>query len=165
MAEQVTRRNFFKLIGGAVALAATPVHAIANIIEVPVEFGWTWHVDKAKVPSNLSDIITKTLRDNANTLRENISQNNALYLKLKEGQKVKLNIERISPEAQTERMQQRMDARFSRFKHYGKGNEPKYECLDNKEVAARCEAKKQAIIEGRIPQPLYKEYMRGKQNG
>ncbi len=106
MIEKVSRRSFFKLLGGAVALAATPLKAIENIIEIPVEFGWTWKV-KDNPHSEFSKIIAKTLRENRAKLAENISQNNALYIKLKEGQKIKLNIERIDPDEQTKRMAQR----------------------------------------------------------
>ncbi len=106
----VSRRSFFKLLGGAVALAATPLKTIENVIEIPVEFGWTWKV-KDNPHSEFSKIITKTLRENRAKIAENVSQNNALYLKLKEGQKIKLNIERISPELQTERMAERLKGR------------------------------------------------------
>lgn len=110
MAEQVSRRNFFKLLGGAAALAAAPTTVIAEAIEIPVEFGWTWHVptDKIEPDSEFAKIIKKTLKDNAHKIRENISQNNALFLKLKDGRKAKLNIEHISPEEQTNRMAERL---------------------------------------------------------
>ncbi len=106
----VSRRSFFKLLGGAVALAATPLKAIENVIEIPVEFGWTWKV-KDNPHTKFSELITETLRANRAKLAENVSQNNALYLKLKEGQKIKLNIERISPEEQTNRMAERLKGR------------------------------------------------------
>ena len=109
MAEQVSRRSFFKLLGGAVALAAVPTKAIANLIEIPVEFGWTW---KIKEKSEFSDIVAKTLRANSSKIRDNLSQNNVLYMKLKEGQKIKLNIERIDPDEQTRRMAERAKARL-----------------------------------------------------
>lgn len=108
---EVSRRSFFKLIGGAVALAATPLKAIENVIEIPVEFGWTWKV-KDNPHSEFSKIVTETLRANRAKLAENLSNNNVLLLKLKEGQKIKLNIERIDPDVQTQRMAQRMKDRL-----------------------------------------------------
>jgi len=157
----VSRRNFFKLLGGAVALAALPGQTIAKAIEIPVEFGWTWFVNKSKIPSsNLSEIITATLRNNSNTIRENTIKNNALFLKLKDGQKVKLNIEHISEEAQTKRMQERMEEKVkarhkSSARYYGVGNEPKYEQVDNHKEFDRLAQKIQDIIDGKIPHPLY----------
>ena len=111
MAEQVSRRSFFKLLGGAVALAAAPSTVIAKAIEIPVEFGWTWHVDKTKLAPGFADLVKKTLADNASAIRDNLAQNNALFLKLKSGDKVKLNIERISPDEQTKRMAERLKDR------------------------------------------------------
>lgn len=110
----VSRRHFFKLLGGAVALTAVPLRPIENLVEIPVEFGWTWRIPgyKDNPHSEFSKIITETLRANRAKLAENVSQNNALYIKLKEGQKIKLNIERIDPDEQTKRMAERMKAKL-----------------------------------------------------
>lgn len=113
MTERVSRRNFFKLLGGGVALVVAPSIAVAEkIINIPVEFGWTWYIDKNKVPSNFSKLITETLRENTQKIAENISKNNALLVKLSDGQKIKLNIEQISEQEQNERIKIRMQNKF-----------------------------------------------------
>lgn len=112
MTEKVSRRSFFKLIGGAVALTVAPARAIAKIIEVPVEFGWTWYLDKSKFDSGFADMITSTLRQNTQVIAENISANNPLYLRLKDKQKIKLNIEKISEREQNTRIMERMQTRL-----------------------------------------------------
>lgn len=62
----VSRRNFFKLVSSAVAIAAAPVKFIASKL-------------------SFSDIITYTLRNEKfkQTLVDNISRNNALLQRLK----------------------------------------------------------------------------------
>jgi hypothetical protein len=110
--EKLSRRSFFRLAGGGIAAAIiAPKILLDKIIEIPVEFGWTWHVDKTKIPPSFAEIITKTLRENAPKLRENIEQKNALLVKLKSREVVRLRVERISPEEQTKRMSERLIAR------------------------------------------------------
>lgn len=105
MSEKVTRRNFFKLLGGGVALAAMPSIALAEkVINIPVEFGWTWFVDKNKVPVSLMNLVKETLSQNTQKIAENVSKNNSLLLKLKDGTKVNLQIEQISKQEQNNRM-------------------------------------------------------------
>lgn len=60
----VSRRNFFKLVASAVAIAAAPVKFIASKLR-------------------LSDIITITLRKNAPKMYDNLAQNNALLERLR----------------------------------------------------------------------------------
>lgn len=113
MTEKLSRRSFFRLAGGGIAAAViAPQALLEKIINIPVEFGWTWYVDKTKVPSTLSEIVTSTLRANTQKIAENVSANNALLMKLKDGTKVNLQIEPISPEAQTKRMGERHKARL-----------------------------------------------------
>lgn len=115
MTEKLSRRSFFRLAGGGIAAAViAPQALLEKVINIPVEFGWTWYVDKTKLPSsNFSEMITKTLRDNTQKIAENISTNNALLVKLKDGTKANLQIERISEQAQNERINQRMKERIA----------------------------------------------------
>lgn len=114
MTEQVSRRNFFKLVGGAVALAAAPGVVISKAIEIPVKFGWTWSVDKTKLSPDLSELVTKTLKANAPKIRENLAKNNALFAKLKDGSKVKFVIEPIDPDEQTKQMAEKLKERLAK---------------------------------------------------
>lgn len=115
--EKLSRRTFFKLAGGGIAAAIAAPHALAaKVTQIPVEFGFTWYtgyntITGEKVTSEFSKIITETLRNNSNMLRDNISKNNVLLAKLKDGHKVQLNIERISEEEQTRRMIMRLEER------------------------------------------------------
>ena len=112
---KLSRRSFFRLLGGGVAAAViAPKLLLDKIIEIPVEYGWTWYVDKTKIPGdhyNLSEIITKTLRKNSHLVADNVSKNNPLLMKLANKEKVQLNITKISPEEQTKRMTDRMELR------------------------------------------------------
>lgn len=111
----ISRRNFFKLVGGGVAAAVIAPYALAkDVIRIPVEFGWTWYVDKTKVPDGLSEIITTTLRNNTQKIAENIDKGNALLAKLAAGDKVLLEFEKISPEEQSKRMVARLEDRQKR---------------------------------------------------
>lgn len=114
--EKLSRRSFFRLVGGGIATAViAPKLLLDKVINIPVEFGWTWYLDKSQLPKHsntFADMITKTLRENAPKLRENIASNNALLMKLKDGTKVQLNIERIPEKLQNERMIARADQRF-----------------------------------------------------
>lgn len=146
MSEKVTRRNFFKLLGGGVALAAMPSIALAEkVINIPVEFGWTWFVDKNKAPVSLMSLIKETLSQNTQKIAENVSQNNSLLLKLKDGTKVNLQIEQISKEAQNKRIIERMiDREAKRIADIEKN----YNLQD--------------YLDGKIPHPLYRTYIDGK---
>ena len=117
MSEKLSRRSFFRLVGGGIAAAiVAPKILLDKVIEIPVEFGWTWHVDKAKLPggpmSSFTEMITKTLRENSHKIRENVEGHNALLVKLKSRETALLKIERISPEEQTKRMAARLDERY-----------------------------------------------------
>ena len=113
MSEKLSRRSFFRLVGGGVAAAVVAPKLLAEkIINIPVEFGWTWYVDKSKLPSSdFSKVITETLRNNTQLIADNISKNNSLLVKLKDGTKANLQIERIDPEMQNRRILARMEAR------------------------------------------------------
>lgn len=187
MTEQVTRRNFFKLLGGGVALVIAPSIAVAEkIINIPIEFGWTWYVDKNKVPATLSEIITKTLRENTQKICENIGKENALLVKLKDGQKLKLNIEQISEQKQNERICERQKQRMiereraridnliktHQFKKEDEAylrnkseralaNKQLYEDVDNHAAYIKSEIVKQDYLDGKIPHPFYRTYING----
>lgn len=114
MTEKLSRRNFFRLAGGGIAAAViAPQALLEKVINIPVEFGWTWYVDKNKIPSSLTEIVTKTLRENTQNIADNISANNALLMKLKDGAKVNLQIERISEDYQNERIIKRNKERIA----------------------------------------------------
>ncbi len=117
MTEKLSRRSFFRLLGGGVAAAiVAPKLLFDKVIEIPVEYGWTWFVDKSKLPggpkSDFAELITKTLRENSAKLAENIENNNALLVKLSNNDKALLRIDRISPEDQTKRMSDRLSNRI-----------------------------------------------------
>lgn len=110
---KLSRRNFFKLLGGGVAtVIAAPYLIKEAVTRIPIELGWTWYIDKSKVDPTLAEIVSKTLRNNKDKIIDNMFENNALYAKLHDGQKVLLEIKHISPEDQTQRMKVRMQQRI-----------------------------------------------------
>lgn len=114
MQEKLSRRSFFRLAGGGIAAAVVAPYALAEKIKsIPVELGWTWFIDKSKVDPTLSELISRTLRENKIKIADNLFENNALLVKLKNGQKVQLNIERIDSDVQTKRMKDRLELRFA----------------------------------------------------
>lgn len=110
---KLSRRNFFKLLGGGVAAAVTAPYVVAETVKkVTVEYGWTWFIDKKTTDPTLADIVSKTLRQNKDKILDNLYEKNALYAKLHNGEKVLLEIKHISPEDQTQRMKVRMQQRL-----------------------------------------------------
>lgn len=181
MTEKLSRRSFFRLAGGGIAAAViAPKLLLDKVINIPVEFGWTWFVDKSKIPPTLSKLVTATLRDNAQTIANNITTNNSLLMKLKDGTKVNLQIENIGETAQNERMKIRMQKRLeekeaSRIAHIKKTthldeNNTKWieerskTALSNQNIwridddmnqtRKLLEQKKKDIVEGRAPHPF-----------
>lgn len=112
--QKLSRRSFFRLVGGGVAAAvvAAPYVIKEAITRIPVELGWTWYIDKSKVEPTLNEIIQHTLRNNKDKIVDNLFENNALLVKLHNNQKVLLEIDKISPEDQTQRMKVRLQQRF-----------------------------------------------------
>lgn len=111
--EKLTRRSFFRLAGGGIAAAViAPQLLMEKIINIPVEFGWTWYVDKNNVPNDLSKLVSRTLAENTQSIAANLGKNNALLMKLKDGTKVNLQIEQITEQAQNERMNRRTKDRI-----------------------------------------------------
>jgi hypothetical protein len=158
----ISRRNFFKLVGGGVAAAIAAPQALASkVTQIPVEFGWTWYYnDKVVGQSEFSKLITETLRKNSSKIRENISQNNVLLAKLKDGTKVQLNIERISEEEQTRRMQIRLEhyleeKQKERLKDKVKNNGKMYE-YNSKDKSPFYEGYREPVIDwGPVENPTY----------
>jgi len=108
----LSRRSFFRLVGGGIATAVLAPYALAKgVIEVPVEFGWTWYIDKVKYPTSLHGLITKTLQENTQKIVENIEKSNTLLAKLPAGEKILLKFEQITPEEQNKRMIERLNQR------------------------------------------------------
>lgn len=119
MTEKLSRRSFFKLAGGGIAAAVIAPAALAeSIIQVPVDFGFTFGPVPETHGKTLADRIRDTLRENASEIRKNIEGKNALLMKLEDGKKVQINIHRISVEQQAERMAETMRQR--KIKRHGK---------------------------------------------
>src|SRR5690348_2448415 len=111
--EKLTRRSFFRLAGGGIAGAViAPKLLLDKVINIPVEFGWTWFVDKSKLEPSLGEIVSQTLRENTKKIADNITANNTLLAKLKDGTKVQLNIEKISEELQNKRIIERYNSKI-----------------------------------------------------
>lgn len=114
VSDKLSRRSFFRLAGGGIAAAIVAPKMLAEkVLEIPVEYGFTWHVLPGSIPKRprLSEIITRTLRENSPKLADNITQNNAFLLKLKDGTKVQLKVDRISPKVQEQRIIARLNER------------------------------------------------------
>lgn len=111
MVESISRRKFFAFLGG-VAVAPLAVMEVAkhNIV-AKAEFGWTWFLDKTKYP-NLDEIVTKTLRDRAQMLADNVGKQNSLLLRLKENENNYIQIDYIDPKEQNKRMNDRFQSRL-----------------------------------------------------
>lgn len=113
MSEKLSRRSFFRLAGGGIAAAViAPQVLLDKVLTIPVEFGWTWYVDKSKIPPTLSELVASTLRQNTQKIAENVTANNSLLMKLKDGIKVNLQIDNISIEEQNKRMGERTRKRL-----------------------------------------------------
>ena len=111
--EKLSRRSFFRLAGGGVAAAiVAPQILLEKVINIPVEFGWTWFVDKSKIEPTLGELVSRTLRNNHEAIVNNLYADNALLAKLSDGTKVQLNIEKISEEEQTKRIIERANQRL-----------------------------------------------------
>lgn len=113
MTEKLSRRNFFRLVGGGIAAAVAAPYVIKETItRIPVELGWTWYIDKSKLEPTLAELVSKTLRSNKDKIVDNLFEKNALYARLHNNQKVLLEIEHISPEDQNQRMKVRLQQRL-----------------------------------------------------
>lgn len=113
MTEKLSRRNFFKLLGGGVAAAVAAPYVVAEAVKkVTVEYGWTWYIPKNQVEPELLKKVTNMLRTNQYKIIDNLFENSSLYAKLDTGEKVLLEIKHISPEDQTQRMKVRMQQRL-----------------------------------------------------
>ena len=108
--EKLSRRSFFRLAGGGIAaVMVAPSILLDKVINIPVEFGWTWFVDKSKLEPSLAKLVSKTLTENTQELYNNLGSNNALLAKLSDGTKVQLNITRITEQEQIERIKKRSE--------------------------------------------------------
>lgn len=109
---RLSRRGFLRgLLGTAGAAIVAPLAAARETLTVNVEHGFTWLIKDKIADKKFSDIITETLRKNNSLLANNLSKNNTILLRLKDKDAV-INVEKISPELQQERMQRRIEARM-----------------------------------------------------
>lgn len=109
--EQPSRRDFFRLFGGALAVSITPSIIIPNILEIPVEFGWTWFIKPDDIPVELNKNIRNIMSQNVDKIYNNTARDKHLLIKLN-NKDVRLNLTYITEQEQTERMNKRMQDRF-----------------------------------------------------
>lgn len=106
---KITRRNLFKLMAGAAIMPYTALTSSAKVI-AEADFGFTWgKITVNPEYKNLSDIITSSLRANSKILSDNVAKNNAVLLKLKENNYIKVNL--IDPEVQKNRIVDKLTAK------------------------------------------------------
>lgn len=111
---ETSRRGFFKLLGGGVACAVLPSIVLAkSVIEIPVEFGWTWFIKPTDLPLELAKVIPNIMASNTQKIYDSTARDKHLLLDLKElpHSQVKLNLIYISEDDQNQRMIQRMNQR------------------------------------------------------
>lgn len=116
----ITRRKFFGFLGGAaVAPLAVMEAAKANIVGC-AEFGWTWFFDKSK-NIDLSEIISTTLRENAQKIAESVGEGNSLLIKLKDSENDFVQVNFITEQEQNRRIIERTNKRLNerKAKRYG----------------------------------------------
>jgi len=107
----LNRRGFFKLLGGGIACAILPSIVLAKeVIQVPVEFGWTWFIKPTDLPLELAKTIPNIMASNTQKIYDSTARDKHLLLDLKElpHSQVKLNLSYISEDEQNKRMIQRM---------------------------------------------------------
>lgn len=113
--ETLSRRSFFALLGGGVATAVLPTFALADPATIiPVEFGWTWYVDKNNIPTRLAKLVPKTLSENVQAIYDHTFKEKELLAKLKEhghDEVVRFKMHYITEAEQNARMKERLQTK------------------------------------------------------
>ena len=108
---ETSRRNFFKLLGGGIACAVAPSIILSKAtFEIPVEFGWTWHINKRDIPEFMYKKVANLMAQNTQKIYETTARDKHLLVEL-ENTDIKLNLNYITEVEQNERMLLRMAER------------------------------------------------------